>query len=70
MLSLLVCLAFIFDHTLTFIRYIEVFCTFACVDCVCYNEELVKLRFVSIYFTVTLAGSKKIVRSVPRTSLL
>ena len=38
-------------------------------DCVCYNEELVKLRCVSIHFTVTLAGLKKIVRSVPRTSL-
>ena len=63
------CLAFIFYHTLTFIRYIEVFFTFVCVDCVCYNEEFVKLRLVSIHFTVTLAGPRKIVRSVPRTSL-
>ena len=54
-------MAFTFHRTLTFIRYIEVFCTFACVDSVCYDEEFFKLRFVSIHFTVTLAGPKKFV---------
>ena len=72
MLSLLVCLAFIFYHMLTFIRYIEVNVTFALLDCVRYNEDFVKSRFVkprycSIHFTVILPGLKEIVR-IPRTS--
>ncbi len=52
---------------LTFIRYIEVYFTFELLDCVRYNEDFVKSRFViskfcSIHFTVILAGLKKIVR--------
>ena len=54
---------------LTFIRYIEVYFTFALVDYVRYNEDLLKSRFCSIHFTVILAGLKKIVRYLPRTSL-
>jgi len=51
---------------LTFIRYIEVNFTFACVDCVHYNEDFVKSRFCSIHFTVILAGLKKILSSLYR----
>ena len=51
-----------FYHMLIFIRYIEVYFTFALVDCVRYNEDLVKSRFCSIHFTIVLAGLKKIVR--------
>ena len=52
---------------LTFIRYIEVYFTFGLLDCVRYNEDFVKSRFVisrfySIHFTVILAGLKKLVR--------
>ena len=52
---------------LTFIRYIEVYFTFGLLDCVRYNEDFVKsrfviLRFYSIHFTVILAGLKKHVR--------
>ena len=55
-------------HTLTFICYIEVYYfSFAFLDCVCYNEDFIKLRFV-IYqgfvpccLIVILAGLKKIV---------
>ena len=61
MLSLLVWLALIFYHVLTFIRYIEVYFTFVLVDCVRYNEDFVKSRFCSIHFTVILAGLKKLV---------
>ena len=57
----MVCLAFIFYHMLTFIRYIEVNFTFALMDCVRYNEDFVKSRFCSIHFTVILAELKKIV---------
>ena len=32
---------------------------FALVDCIRYNEELVKSRFCSIHFTIILAGLKK-----------
>ena len=46
---------------LTFIRYIEEHFTFALVDCVRHNEDLLKSRFCSIHFTVTLAGLMKIV---------
>ena len=46
---------------LTFIRYIEVYFTFALVDCIRYNEDFVKSRFCSLRFTVILAGLKKIV---------
>ena len=53
----LVCLAFIFYHMLTFIRYIEVYFTFALVD-------FVKSTFCSIHFTIILAGLKKIVRYI------
>ena len=50
-------MAFIFYHLLTFIRYIEVYFTFALVD-------LVKSRFCSIHFPLILAGQKKIVRYI------
>ena len=46
---------------LTFIRYIEVYFTFALVDCVRYNKDFVKSSFWSIHFTVIWAGMKKIV---------
>ena len=67
-LSLLVSLAFIFYHMVTFIRYIDANFTFGLVDCVVrYNEDFVKSRCVksrlcSMHFTVILAGLKKIVR--------
>ena len=51
-----------FYHMLIFIRYIEVYFTFAFVDSVRYNEDFVKSRFCSIHFAVVLAGLKKIVR--------
>ena len=51
-----------FYHMLIFIRYIEVYFTFALVDSVRYNEDFVKSRFCSIHFAVVLAGLKKIVR--------
>ena len=35
---------------------------FGLLDCACYNEDFVISRFHSIYFTVTLAGLKNIVR--------
>ena len=52
---------------LTSFRYIEENFTFALVDCVRYNEDFVKSRFVesrfcSIHFIVILAGLKKIFR--------
>ena len=53
---------------LTFFRYIEVHqFTFGLLDCARYNVDFVVSRFViskscSIYFTVTLAGLKNIVR--------
>ena len=52
---------------LVFIRYIEVYFTFAFLDCVRYNEDFVKSRFVtsrfcSLHFIATLVGLKKIVR--------
>ena len=52
---------FTFYHMLTFIRYNEVNLTFALVDCVRYNEDLnrsrfVKSRFYSVHFTVILTG--------------
>ena len=54
---------FIFDHMLTFIRYIEVYFTITLLDCVRYNEDFLKSRFCSIHFTVILAGlTEKIVR--------
>ena len=45
----------------TFIRHIEANFTFGLVDCVRYNADFVKSRFVksrlcSIHFTVILAG--------------
>ena len=45
---------------LTFIRYIEVYFTFAFLDCVRYNDDFVKSSFCSIHFTVILAGLMKI----------
>ena len=45
-------IAFIFSYrlvTLTFISYIEVYFTFALLDCVHYNEDFVKSRFYSLY---------------------
>ena len=47
---------------LTFIRYIEVYFIIALLDCVRYNKDIVKSMFCSIYFTVILAGPKKIAR--------
>ena len=53
---------------LAFIRSIEVHFAFELLDCVCYNEDFVISRFVSvsrfcsIRFTVTLAGLTNIVR--------
>ena len=47
---------------LAFIRYIEVYFTFALVDCVCFYDDFIKSTFCSIHFTVILAGLKKIVR--------
>ena len=59
----MVYLAFTFYHTLTFIRYIEVYFTFTLVDCVRYNEDFVKSKFCSIHFIAISAGLKiKIVR--------
>ena len=46
---------------LTFIRYIEVYFTFAFLDCVRYNDDFVKSSFCAIHFTVILAGLMKIV---------
>ena len=62
MLSLFVCLAFTFRHMLAIIRYIEIYFIIALLDCIRYNEDLVKWRFCFIHFTVILAGRKKIVR--------
>ena len=59
-------MAFIFYHTVTFIRYIEVNCTFALAVCVRYNEDLVKSRFCFIHFTVILARLRKSF-VIPRT---
>ena len=52
---------------MTFIHCIGVDFTFGLLDCVCYNEDFIVLRFVisrfcSIHFTVTLAELKNIVR--------
>ena len=68
----MVCLTFIVYHLLTFACSIEINFTFSLVDCVpgdCvrYNEDFVKSRFVksrlsSIHFTVILAGLEKIDR--------
>ena len=60
MLSLLVCLAFIFHHMLAFICYIEVYFRFVLVDCVRYNKDFIKSRFCSIHVIVILARLKKI----------
>ena len=54
---------------LTFIRYIEVNFTIALLDCVRYNEDFVKSKFVKSRFSyiqliVILAGLKKIVRYI------
>ena len=51
---------------LTFIYYIKIYFTFAFLDCVHYNEDLVKSRFLisrfcSIHFIVILARLKKLV---------
>ena len=46
----------------TFIRNIEVYFTFAFLECVHYNEDFVKSRFFSLHFIVILAGVKKIFR--------
>jgi len=51
---------------LTFICYIEVYFAFVFQDCVCYNEDFVKSRFIisrfcSKHFIVILGGLKKIV---------
>ena len=59
-------LLFSFGHMLTFIRYIQVWFTFAFQDCVCYNEDFIRSRFViwrlcSIHFIVILAGLKQVV---------
>ena len=51
-------------HVTYFIRYIEVYFTFALMDCVCYKEDFIKssfikYRFCSIHLTVILAMLKK-----------
>ena len=46
------------------IRYIEVDFTFGLPDYVRYIEEFVISRFYSIHFTVSLAGTKNIVRYI------
>ena len=61
-----------FGHMLTLIPHIEIYFTFAFLDCARYNEYFAKSRFVisrfcSIPFIVILARLKKIV--IPRTSL-
>ena len=48
---------------LTLIRYMEVYLTFAPLDCVRYNRDFVKLGFCSIHSPVILARQKKIVCS-------
>ena len=65
--SMLVCLAFMVCHVMTFVRYIGVDFTFGVLDCIRYFEDFVISRFVisrfcSIHFTVTLAWLKNIVR--------
>ena len=44
------------------IRYVEVYFTFAFLECVRCNEDFVKSRFCSIHFIVILAWLKKIFR--------
>ena len=46
------------------IRYIEVDFTFGLPDYVHYIEEFVISRFYSMHFTITLAGTKDIVRYI------
>ena len=46
------------------IRYIEVDFTFGLPDYVRYIEEYVISRFYSMHFTITLAGTKDIVRYI------
>ena len=69
----MVCLAFIFYHMLTFIRYIDVNLTFALTLWIVFvitiedyvkqvKARFVKSSFCSIHFTVILAWLKKIVR--------
>ena len=53
---------------LTFIPYIEVYFTFAFLDCVRYNEDFVKSRFCSLHFIAILAGQCRKSFVVPRTS--
>ena len=59
--------AFTFCRVMTFICYIGGDFTFGLLDCARYNEDFVISRFVisrfcSVYFAVTLAGLKNIVR--------
>ena len=49
---------------LTLIRYMEVYLTFAPLDCVRYNRDFVKLGFCSIHSPIILARQKKIVRYI------
>ena len=46
---------------LTFIRYIELYLTFAFLDCVRYNDDFVTSSFCSVHFIVVFAALKKIV---------
>ena len=46
------------------IRYIEIDFTFGLPDYVRYIEEYVISRFYSMHFTITLAGTKDIVRYI------
>ena len=56
---------YLLSHVDIVIRYIEVDFMFRLPDYVRYVEELVMSRnFYSIHFTVTLAGTKKIVRYI------
>ena len=69
-LSSLVCLPLIFNHMLNlFICYIEVYFTFAFVDCVHCNDDFFKSRFCSIHFTVILAGLNLLFVIIYRDSL-
>ena len=47
---------------LTFIPQIEVYFTFAFLDCVRYYEDFVKSRFCSSHFIAIVAGLKKVDR--------
>ena len=51
-----------FYHIVTFIRYIDVNCTFALVVCVLYNEDFVKTRFCPFYCNFSRAEENRSLR--------